>query len=57
MSAGNLILSREKGQTVNIYVGKQKISVTSLPNNKLGIRAEKDVKIMREELDAPLLSK
>ena len=57
MSAGNLILSREKGQTVNIYVGKQKISVTSLPNNKLGFRAEKDVKIMREELDAPLLSK
>ena len=47
---GNLVLSRAVGESVYIWVGKVRVTVTRVKNDKLSFTAPKKVKIMRSEL-------
>ena len=51
MSKGNLILNRARGQSINIYVGTEKIKITRYEGDRLGVRADQSVTIVREEID------
>ena len=51
MSKGNLILNRVYGQSINIYVGSEKIKITRYEGDRLGVRADQSVTILREEID------
>ena len=47
---GNLVLNRNVGESVYIWVGKVKVTVTRVKPDKICFTAPKKVKIVRAEL-------
>jgi len=52
---GNLVLNRKFGESLNIYAGDHKIVITRLQSDRIGIRADKCVKVLRSELESVAL--
>ena len=47
---GNLVLTRSVGESVYIWVGNVRVTITRVKNDKFRFTAPKKVKIIRSEL-------